>query len=218
MAFETLLLFLVASLLLNMTPGPDTLNVVTASARGGVRAGLLCNLGIVCGTCVHILLAAFGAASLIAASAFAFTLLKLVGVLYLFYLGLGYLRRAWMTGKGSDSLIHHPPPALDTRKPDFKSFTQGFLTNVLNPKVALFFLAFVPQFIPDSSTNVLSQFLLLGALFNLSSFIWSGVLTLVTVRARAGFQNSHRLKGFIQTIVGMLFVSLGLKLLLESRA
>ena len=168
MPLDQLLLFMAAGWLLNLTPGPDVLYIVSSALRGGVRAGMVAALGITAGCFVHIAAAAVGVSAVLMASSTAFTVLKWVGAAYLLYVGLRLL-------------FSKTPPAINleaaqadfTRAPGLNGlknvFFKGFWTNVLNPKVALFFLAFVPQFIAPGSENPALQFLLLGILFNVNA-------------------------------------------------
>src|SRR6478735_3711049 len=140
---QHLLLFIAAGLLLNLTPGPDVLYIVSNSLRSGARAGVVAGLGITAGCFVHVFAAALGVSALMAASANAFTVLKWAGAAYLLWMGvklLGAKADAGMVG----SPAANPPYE---RQSLGKICRGGFLTNVLNPKVAIFFLAFVPQFI-----------------------------------------------------------------------
>ncbi|HEY1231332.1 MAG TPA: LysE family translocator, partial [Ramlibacter sp.] len=159
-----LLLFMAAGWLLNLTPGPDVLYIASQSLRGGARAGIVAGLGITAGCFVHVGAAALGLGALLAASAIAFTVLKWLGAAYLLWIGLRLLLAR--TPQAADL------NALARQQPDVglrAVFLGGFWTNVLNPKVAIFFLAFVPQFIaPDAADKTLA-FLLLGALFNVNS-------------------------------------------------
>src|SRR5437868_6560208 len=131
-----LALFVASGILLNVTPGPDTLYIVARSSGQGLRAGVTAALGIGTGIVVHVSAAAIGLSALVLASAAAFTAVKIAGVLYLFYVGLSLV----FTRRPAGPARSLPVVALRT------VFWQGFLTNVLNPKVALFFLAFLPQF------------------------------------------------------------------------
>src|SRR5271167_4002545 len=132
-------LFVLSGLLLNITPGPDTLYIVGRSATQGPRAGAVAALGIGAGALVHICAAALGLSVILAASAAAFNTVKIIGAVYLLYVGVGLIRSA--------AAIAAPPIATERRLASLRGiFLQGFLTNVLNPKVALFFLAFLPQF------------------------------------------------------------------------
>src|SRR5579883_543194 len=158
-----LALFVISGLLLNITPGPDNLLIIGRSTGQGARAGLLAALGIACGCFVHVFAAAFGLSAILATSAAAFTAVKLAGAAYLIYIGIGMLR----------SRVDAAPEAMPVPKTLSwrRIFAQGFLTNVLNPKVALFFLAFVPQFIvPDAPDKALA-FVFLGTLFNVNALV-----------------------------------------------
>lgn len=205
-----LALFIVSGLLLNMAPGPDSLLVMARSASQGGRAGSMAALGIGAGTCVHIVAAALGMSALLATSATAFMLVKLVGAAYLLYIGIGMLlTRRRDSGAVADAL----PPLSHGR-----IFAQGFLTNVLNPKVALFFLAFVPQFIhPDTEHKALA-FLLLGAIFNVNGMLWCHFLALSTVFARQRLRIGRGLGLWLERGVGGVLALLGVKLALADRA
>ena len=163
--FQHLLLFIAAGWLLNLTPGPDVLYIVTNSLRSGVRAGIVAGLGITTGCFVHIFAAALGISALMAASTTAFTVLKWLGAAYLLWTGVKMLfaRRPQAT---ADRMAR---AASEPQRPLKAIFIGGFWTNALNPKVAIFFLAFLPQFIaPDAASPALS-FALLGMLFNLNA-------------------------------------------------
>lgn len=164
---QHLLLFVVAGWLLNLTPGPDVLYIATSSLRCGLKAGIVAAFGITTGCFVHMFAAAAGVGALIAASANAFTLLKWAGAAYLLWTGVRLLFSKAsgfsMQQVQSDATVGSRPASLR------KIFRGAFLTNVLNPKVALFFLAFVPQFIAPGSDHEALDFVLLGALFNFNS-------------------------------------------------
>jgi threonine/homoserine/homoserine lactone efflux protein len=210
LGIHDLALFIVSGLLLNMAPGPDSLLVMARSASQGWRAGSMAALGIGAGTCVHIVAAALGMSALLATSATAFMLVKLVGAAYLLYIGIGMLlTRRRDNGAVADAL---PPLSLG------RIFAQGFLTNVLNPKVALFFLAFVPQFIhPDAEHKALA-FLLLGAIFNVNGMLWCHFLALSTVFARQRLRIGRGLGLWLERGVGGVLALLGVKLALADRA
>lgn len=210
LGIHDLALFIVSGLLLNMAPGPDSLLVMARSASQGWRAGSMAALGIGAGTCVHIVAAALGMSALLATSATAFMLVKLVGAAYLLYIGIGMLltRR-----RGNGAVADALPPLSHGR-----IFAQGFLTNVLNPKVALFFLAFVPQFIhPDAEHKALA-FLLLGAVFNVNGMLWCHFLALSTVFARQRLRIGRGLGLWLERGVGGVLALLGVKLALADRA
>ncbi|OWW21781.1 LysE family translocator [Noviherbaspirillum denitrificans] len=197
-------LFLVAVLLLNATPGPDTAYIVGRSIAQGRAAGLLSALGISAGCCVHALASAVGLSAILAASAAAFTIIKLAGGIYLVYLGL-----RMMLAKPGDASA--PAKAQDVRSHK-TIFLQAMVTNVLNPKVILFFLAFIPQFVRTDAPHKTLAFLLLGAAFVVLSTFWnSGTAFLAgTLARRAG--RSPRVKLWLERSVGATFVALGAKL------
>jgi RhtB (resistance to homoserine/threonine) family protein len=201
-----LLAFIAAGWLLNLTPGPDVLYVVTNSLRSGVRAGIMAGLGITAGCFVHIFAAAVGVGTLMATSAAAFTVLKYIGAAYLLYLGVRML------------LSRASPPAdlqAEAAAPGERSmkaiFLGGFWTNVLNPKVALFFLAFVPQFIAPGTDDKALAFVLLGVLFNLNAIPVNVGWALAAgwmARRSAVRKGMH----WLDRVAGVLFIGFGLKL------
>jgi threonine/homoserine/homoserine lactone efflux protein len=219
LGIEHLGLFVVAGILLNLTPGPDVLYILSQGAKSGTRAGSAAALGIVAGCCVHITAAALGVSALIAASSAAFTGLKWLGAAYLAYVGWSMLRAQRATTSVATSLD-------DTRATDPKSlksvFINGFWTNVLNPKVALFFLAFVPQFMAHDAPHKTLAFFLLGLVFNLNS-LWInlgyGWLGASMGAAFAGAQSPRwvwlrRRLHWLERTAGALFLAFGLKLAL----
>lgn len=204
-AFGThdLALFVLAGLLLNITPGPDTLYIVARGSVQGLRAGVAAALGIGAGTFVHIGAAAAGLSALLAASATAFTVVKLVGAAYLVYVGISLLRS---TGAGAIPSTALPSATLRT------VFLQGFLTNVLNPKVALFFLAFLPQFVDANAPSKPLAFLFLGAVFNLNGTLWNLFVAWSAARVGAGLRRSAAVTKWIERCIGGFFVYLGVRL------
>ncbi len=205
-----LALFVVSGLLLNIAPGPDSLLIITRSAPPGWRAGSAAALGIGTGTFVHIFAAALGLSAVLASSATAFTVVKWLGAAYLMWMGLAMLRRPC----GTATWAELPPAAA---LPYRTIYRQGFFTNALNPKVALFFLAFVPQFIaPEASSKALA-FVALGCLFNFNSMLWCHFLALSTAYARRRLRVGQRAGVWGQRIVGAMFLLLGLRLALSQR-
>ncbi|MFG0382124.1 LysE family translocator [Pseudomonas sp. zbq_18] len=205
-----LTLFIISGLLLNMAPGPDSLLVMARSATQGWRAGSAAALGIGAGTCVHIVAAALGMSALLATSATAFMVVKLVGAAYLLYIGINMLlaKHKEATEAAIDTLAAQSYGRI---------FAQGFLTNVLNPKVALFFLAFVPQFISPDAEHKALAFLLLGAIFNLNGMLWCHLLALSSAFAQQRLQVSRRVGLWLERCTGGLFTLLGVKLALADR-
>ncbi|MDD5480075.1 LysE family translocator [Rhodoferax sp.] len=203
-----LLLFIAAGWLLNLTPGPDVLFIVSSALRHGVRAGLVAALGITAGCFVHIFAAALGISALLATSATAFTVLKWVGALYLLYVGLQLV-----FSKPSSAMHSIAAHAITTGVTSQKSvFFKGFWTNVLNPKVALFFLAFVPQFIaPDAPHKTLS-FVLLGVLFNLNALPINFAYAALGGWAARRLSLVQRGMHWLERVAGVMFIGFGLKL------
>ena len=200
-------LFVVAGLLLNITPGPDMAYIVARSAAHGRRAGVVAALSISAGCFVHIAAAALGLSALIAASAVTFSLLKWAGAAYLVYIGIAMLRAG---------AAQAPATSIERAAPLRIVFWQGFLTNVLNPKVALFFLAFLPQFIRTDAPSKPLAFAALGLVFNLNSAIWN--LAVAALAARLAATRPYaRARLWLQRAIGGLFILLGLRLALAQR-
>ena len=202
-----LVVFVISGLLLNITPGADSLYIATRSASQGGRAGVAAVLGIGLGCCVHIVAAALGLSAVLATSATAFTFVKLAGAAYLVYVGVSLLRTRSAPAQSAAGVA----PASWR-----KIVAQGFLTNVLNPKVALFFLAFVPQFIDSSAANKPLAFLFLGSIFAFNGVLWCLFLAWAATRVGAlGF--GRRTALWFSRGVGALFVVLGLRLAFAER-
>jgi RhtB (resistance to homoserine/threonine) family protein len=203
-----LALFIVSGLLLNIAPGPDSLLIMTRSATQGWRAGCAAALGIGAGTFVHIFAAALGLSAVLATSSAAFTVVKLVGAAYLVWVGIGMLRSRTA---GAPLQARADVPALAYRK----IFMQGFLTNALNPKVAIFFLAFVPQFIAPDAPNKALAFVVLGLIFNLNGMLWCHSLAVFTALASRRLRVGARVSTWLNRAIGGVFVALGVKLALS---
>lgn len=211
MPTDQLLLFIGAGWLLNLTPGPDVLYVVTHALRSGVRAGVVAGFGITAGCFVHIFAAALGVGALLATSATAFQVLKWAGATYLFYVGVKLLLSR-SQGRLLDSAA---ASAGGQAAPDlWRTFTGGFWTNALNPKVAVFFLAFVPQFIPPGIAHTTWAFLGLGMLFNVNAIpvniAWAVAAAALARHAKAVQRSLH----WLDRVAGTLFIGFGLKLAL----
>ena len=205
-------LFIVAGLLLNLTPGPDVLYIVTHALRSGARAGMVAALGITAGCFVHIAAAAVGVSALMAASALAFTVVKGLGAAYLVYVGLGLLLSRANPDAPQALITPQAGSAGGVSDPLWRVFSQGFWTNALNPKVALFFLAFLPQFIAPQAPAKTAAFLLLGLIFNFNG-LWVNLgWALAGAWLAARFGGLRRSMHWLDRLAGALFVSFGLKL------
>ena len=219
---QQVLMFMLAGVLLNLTPGPDVLYIVNQSLRGGVRRGLVAAWGITVGCFVHVAAAALGLGAVLATSADAFNLIKWMGAAYLLWMGG---RLLWRTSSTHDVMAQEQPvmghsgqhgDVLASKEESglLAVFFGAFATNALNPKVALFFLAFVPQFIPAQSSDPAWSFVLLGCLFNLNSLLvcmgWALAASWLAHRA----QGMQRVMHHMDRLAGLLFVGFGLKLAL----
>ncbi|SEO54888.1 Threonine/homoserine/homoserine lactone efflux protein [Duganella sp. CF517] len=212
-----LTLFIISGLLLNIMPGPDSLLIMTRSATQGWRAGSAAALGIGAGTMIHIFAAALGLSALLSTSAAAFTVVKWVGAAYIIYVGIGMLR-AKLRGEAEALTDDAQASAVAAAPlPYRRIFFQGFLTNVLNPKVALFFLAFVPQFIAADSTSKPLAFIILGSIFNFNGMLWCHGLAVFTAFASARLKVKPLVALWLNRVTGGLFVALGLRLALAEQ-
>jgi threonine/homoserine/homoserine lactone efflux protein len=209
---QDLTLFIVSGLLLNIAPGPDSLLIMTRSASQGWRAGSAAALGIGTGTFIHIFAAALGLSAVLTTSATAFTIVKLIGAAYLLYVGAGLLFSKKSTQP--DATTSSLPSARLTYR---KIFLQGFLTNVLNPKVAVFFLAFVPQFIAADASNKALAFIVLGCIFNFNGMLWCHFLAVTSAFASRRMRINSGLTLWLNRVIGAVFISFGIKLALANR-
>ena len=201
-------LFALSALLLNLTPGNDMLYVIARSSGQGIKAGIVSSLGIMAGCMVHIVAAVIGLSALIAQSAFAFTVIKYIGATYLIYLGIKSLLSRSQSFKIKKSL-----PALSDRK----IFWQGTLTNVLNPKVALFFLAFLPQFINVHQGNPSLSILLLGIWFNVGGTLVNVLVAILFGKIGSFLSRSPKFIQWQERITGLVLIALGVKVALSSK-
>jgi len=204
-----LITFLIAITLLTMTPGADTMIVMRNTLRGGAKDGLVSSLGICLGLFVHATLSAVGISAILLYSATAFMLLKTVGALYLLWLGFHSLKSFW-NAKG----VHQKQI---TQKP-FRfwiSLREGFLSNVLNPKAVIFYMAFLPQFISHEH-SALAQSLFLALLHFIVGTIWQGILVYTIVSAN-GFITKKSVRQSLDAISGIVMIGLGIRLFLEKR-
>lgn len=200
------LAFLVAALALNLAPGPDMLYVIGRSVGQGRKAGIVSSLGVFVGCWLHILAAAFGIAALLRSSPLAFNVVRYAGAAYLIYLGIKML--AQKTDLSSQQLKAESLAAI---------FRQGAITNMLNPKVAIFFLAFLPQFVDARCGNVVLQILLLGLIFNVG-----GTLVNLAVAYAGGtlgelLRRNQSIARLQRRFTGLIFVGLGLRLAWQRR-
>jgi threonine/homoserine/homoserine lactone efflux protein len=204
-------LFILSGLLLNIAPGPDTAYVVGRSVQIGWRGGVAAALGISTGCLVHVFAAAAGLSALLMASSALFNVVKWVGAAYLCFLGITMLLSrpsapvAEMTATAGPASLH-------------QVFWQGAMTDVLNPKVALFFLAFLPQFVAAEAQHKALAFVLLGLIFVFNGTLWCLGIAAFAARAAKRVRKSGRAMAWINRALGGLFVFLGARLaLLQAR-
>jgi len=199
--------FIASAILLNLTPGQDTLYILGRTLAQGKRIGIAAALGISTGTAVHCLAAALGLSAVITASTLLFELLKYAGAAYLVYLGVQLIR----------SRIQAPDEGTVSTHSTVSAFRQGVITNVANPKVALFFLAFLPQFVEPQSAHRLLALLLLGATFVFTSTAWCLVLALAAGCIRKAANPGRSLGRMLPRAAGLVFIALGARLALAER-
>jgi threonine/homoserine/homoserine lactone efflux protein len=202
------LVFAFASLMLNLTPGNDMLYVATRSTTQGIKAGIVSSLGVTAGCLVHLLAAVIGLSAIIANSAIAFAVIKYIGAAYLFYLGI----KAFLNKQNPFTVNEKTE-----KKPLVKIFWQGMLTNVLNPKVALFFLAFLPQFIHPENGSPAMQILLLGLWFNFSGTIVNIIVAILFGKLGNWLADKQAFIKWQNKITGVLLIALGIKVALSSK-
>ena len=197
----TLAVFLAATLALNVSPGPDMLYVISRSLGQGRKAGIISALGIGAGTLVHTFVAAVGLAALLLSVPIAFKIIRYAGAAYLVYLGL----RMFLARNPSTTDRPHPTSSDSLAT----VFRQGAMTNVLNPKVALFFLAFLPQFVDLSKGSVGVQMIALGLLFDTSGTCVNTVVATLAARASESLRNRSRLVRIQKLLPGAILIGLG---------
>jgi RhtB (resistance to homoserine/threonine) family protein len=196
-------LFLVTGILLNLAPGPDTAYIVGRSIAQGREAGVASALGITVGSIFHTCAVALGLSAILAASAWAFGFVKIAGGAYLIFLGIRMLLE-----RGTQLSV----PGHFRRSTTVAAFRQGVLTNILNPKVALFFLAFLPQFIDPASNAKIAAFVTLGLTFVVTGTTWCLILALFASAFSERLRGNQSVAQWLNRTVGALFVFLGIRL------
>ena len=197
-------LFLISCILLNLTPGQDTMFIIGRGIAQGRKAGIISVLGIMSGVLIHTSFAALGLSAILATSSLAFSIVKYAGAGYLIWIGVGFLRN----GRHNDKL-----EAIERKRlSSWTIYRQGVLTNLLNPKVSLFFLSFLPQFVDLQTEFVLIPFIVLGMTFFTTGSIWCMVLVYGSAWLTDRFRNRTAMGGILKKLTGTLFVGLGIKL------
>ena len=198
----TTITFLAASIAIILAPGPAQALVLARTLADGRKAGVLTAIGLNVGTLVHAVAAALGLSAVLATSATAFTFVKIIGAVYLVYLGIQALR----------TKDHSGDPAIAAPTGPWQMFGRAVMTGVLNPKVAIFFLAFLPQFVDPGRGPVFLQFLILGSTLALIDVLYEIALVLVAGAVRQRLTQSVRFMRWRQRITGVVLIGLGLRL------
>jgi len=206
---DSLITFFIAITILTMTPGVDTMMILRSTLRGGAKDGMVSSLGICSGLFIHAFLSAVGISAILLYSATAFTVLKVVGACYLVWLGFSNLKAFWYSSKQKE---------IKSNKEAFyvmRSFREGFMSNVLNPKTVVFYMAFLPQFIsPESSA--LAQSMILAAFHFVVAMIWQGIL-IYTICSANVFITKKSVRKTLDLISGVVMMALGVKLFMSER-
>ena len=214
---DAMMAFFVAALLLGIAPGPDNIFVLTQSALFGAGAGMVTTLGLVTGLCVHTTAVALGVAAIFQTSALAFTLLKTAGAGYLLWLAWLSFRAGASTAQIAQGDTSSNGPAGAAFPGYMALYRRGIVMNVTNPKVSLFFLAFLPQFCDPTRGSVAVQVLILGVLFMLATIVVFWTVAALGGRLAVWFNRSPRGQIIMQRVAGCIFVAMAAALLLSSR-
>jgi len=204
---ETVLIFFAASTALAIVPGPDNVFVLTQSALHGRKAGLLVTLGLCSGLFVHTAAVSLGVATIFQASTLAFNLLKIVGALYLLYLALQAFRA------GAADLEQSAENEVSARQ----LYLRGVIMNITNPKVAIFFLAFLPQFADPARGSITVQMLLFGGLFMIATLLIFGLIAWTSGLLGDWLKNSSNAQKMLNKMAGTVFVALAVRLAITER-
>src|SRR5918992_5154679 len=204
-----LLAFAIASVVLILTPGPDQLYISARAVGQGKEAGVVAALGICAGCVFHTLAAALGVAAIVAAMPLALDVIRYAGAAYLLWLGIRLLRAA---GSDDEATPKPPPAALAS------IFWQGVATNLLNPKILLFFLAFLPQFVDAGTTSPALRMIALGTIFNIVGTAYNVVVAHASGAAGAWMRQRPRLRKFQDRLTGSVFIALAARLAIPERS
>ena len=202
--------YLAVATALAVSPGPDTMFVIASSASGGSRAGVAATLGTASGSFMHASFAALGISALIAASPIAFDVLRLAGAVYLLWLGAQALRNLMRATAAEAS-------AASGERTMRASYRRGLITNLFNPKVAVFYVAFLPQFTNAALGHVPLQIFLLGLTHNIIGTVWLTGLALISGRAAESFARNKRIRTWLDGFSGTVYIALAVRMLLLER-
>lgn len=201
-----MLFYVIMSLSIILIPGPDMIFVMTISLSSGLKAGIRTILGSLTGTLIHTMLAAFGLAIIVQKSPFIFEMIKYIGAVYLIFLAIQSFRE------------HKKPSEINTNDQVIKGFfRKGFITNIANPKMPIFFLTFLPQFVHVGDGNEMMQIFLLGFIFIIETFVLFSIVSIFSARLREKLHGNSRVTHIINYFKGTIFAGLGVKLLFLTR-
>ncbi len=202
-----LYIFIIAGLLLNITPGADMLYILSNTFQKGFKVGVIATLGICVGCLFHVFFAVVGLSALLQSSQTAFLIVKYIGVIYLVYLGscMIFSKNKKMNFKKSKNLSMNK----------VKVFNTGVLINIFNPKIAIFFITFLPQFIDTNSSNSSIALFILGLIFILFGFLVNVIIAYTSLHLSNKFSFKNDISNIIQKVTGVLFIGFGFKLALE---
>jgi len=199
-------LFFSAALAINLSPGPDLIYILSKTIAGGRKVGIASSLGVCTGAMVHVFAAALGLSAILSTSASAFSAVKYAGAAYLIYLGIRAFRSKGTTFDELDATNQKTTP--------WQAFKQGALVDILNPKVAIFFMAFLPQFVRSELGHTSVQIIILGGLVILVAIIVESIIILVASQATDFFRKNRTFSIWLDRILGSVLVGLGLRLAL----
>ncbi|MGF1704241.1 LysE family translocator [Photobacterium makurazakiensis] len=202
------LLFFSTAFALNVAPGPDLLYILTKTIANGKRVGIASALGVCTGALFHVFAASVGLSAILVSSAFAFSIVKYIGVGYLLYLAY----QSFYSAGTSLNISENEQP----KESAWVAFKQGVLVDILNPKVAIFFMAFLPQFIRDGNGSVPIQLMYLGLLVVLVAVVVEVLYVLAASKLTEKVRSSQRLSVWLDRTVGTIFIALGIKLAVSS--
>jgi threonine/homoserine/homoserine lactone efflux protein len=205
--------FLIAAVLLNVSPGPDMAYIIGQTAVHGRKIGFFSSFGVVSGAFVHVFAAALGLSAILATSALAFSIVKWVGVAYLVWLGLGALRSSFAKSASTSDIDDIASARVTAHNVTaFQAWRQGAMIDVLNPKVAIFFMAFLPQFVHPEQGHGALQFLILGTTVNLIGLVVEGAIVLLVGAAALRIKGNGAIGAWLQRSLGAMFIALGVRL------
>tara|TARA_E500000305_G_C3955088_1_gene204146 strand:+ start:155 stop:817 length:663 start_codon:yes stop_codon:yes gene_type:complete len=205
--------FLIAAVLLNVSPGPDMAYIIGQTAVHGRKIGFFSSFGVVSGAFVHVFAAALGLSAILATSALAFSIVKWVGVAYLVWLGIGALRSSFAKSSSASDIDDIASARVTAHNVTaFQAWRQGAMIDVLNPKVAIFFMAFLPQFVHPEQGHGALQFLILGTTVNLIGLLVEGAIVLMVGAAALRIKGNGAIGAWLQRSLGAMFIALGVRL------